>query len=512
MFARWIRLLTPCILMMALSDSGRAAVDRLAARNGEELQQAIDRARPGDTILLTPGLVYSGNFVLPATNGAGFITIRTTETAGQPAAGSRVRPSHSPVLARLQSPNRQPAIRTAPGAQRWRLQLLEFGSTIDGGGDIILLGDGTADQRRLSDVPQQLVIDRCYIHGDPVLGQKRGIALNSGATTIVNSHISDIKSRGQDSQAIAGWNGPGPYTIENNYLEASGENFMLGGADAAIPGLVPSDVTFRRNHLSKPVVWREQGWLVKNLFELKNARRVLVEANLMEYSWISGQLGYAILLTPRNQEGKNPWAVIEDVTIRRNLIRHTGGGFQVIGPDANNPSDTTRRVQVVDNLFYDIDAEKWGGTGAFMLIGNGPQDITFEHNTVHHTGNIIIAFGGTRDAPVGVERFRFRHNLIRHNDLGVRGDDRDTGLDTLRSYFPAADFTSNGIGGGEPARYPSGNIFMDAAAWSREFVNPSGWDFRLRPGSRFRGAAGGKDLGADLTAIAAAVGLRPPGR
>ncbi len=84
-------------------------------------------------------------------------------------------------------------------------------------------------------------------------GQKRGIALNSGSTTIRNSYISDIKAFGQESQAIAGWNGTGPYTIENNYLEAAGVNILFGGADPAIQELVPSDIIIRRNHITKNV-------------------------------------------------------------------------------------------------------------------------------------------------------------------------------------------------------------------------------------------------------------------
>ena len=118
-------------------------------------------------------------------------------------------------------------------------------------------------------VPHNLVVDRCYIHGDPTVGQKRGIALNSASTTIVNSYISDIKAAGQDSQAVGGWNGPGPFVIENNYLEAAGENIMFGGSDPSIHNLVPSDVTFRRNHLSKRLDWRRSKWSVKNLFELR---------------------------------------------------------------------------------------------------------------------------------------------------------------------------------------------------------------------------------------------------
>jgi len=61
---------------------------------------------------------------------------------------------------------------------------------------------------------------------------------------------------GQDAQAIAGWNGPGPYLIENNYLEGAGENLLIGGTDPLIQNLVTANVTIRRNYLTKPVAWR----------------------------------------------------------------------------------------------------------------------------------------------------------------------------------------------------------------------------------------------------------------
>src|SRR5206468_2998447 len=211
-------------------------------------------------------------------------------------------------------------------------------------------------------------IDRCYVHGDAALGQKRGIALNTGTTTIRNSYISDIKAVAQDTQAIAGWNGPGPYTIENNYLEGAGENFILGGSDPPISGLIAQDVIFRRNHLAKPAAWRSEKWQVKNLFELKNAKRVLVEANLMEFVWQEAQVGYAILLTPRNQDGKAPWVRVEDVTIRYNLVRHAGGGLQIIGEDSNYPSESTRRVRIAGGLLsgggLSIQRHRWRRRGA----------------------------------------------------------------------------------------------------------------------------------------------------
>jgi hypothetical protein len=502
---RWsAALLVISLCVLTAHEARGGSVIPVAA--GGDLQAAIDRAKAGDTITLQPGATYVGNFVLRLKSGNQFITIRTEEEVVRP--GQRVNPSHSGRLAKLRSPNRQPTLATEPGAHHWRLILLEFPSTVDGAGDIITLGDGSSAQSTLAEVPFELIIDRCYIYGDPAKGQKRGIALNSGRTVITNSYIADIKAVGQDTQAIGGWNGPGPYTIENNYLEAAGENFMLGGADPPIRDLVTSDVVFRRNHLSKPMEWRTQRWTVKNLFELKNARRVLVEENLMENCWPQGQAGYAILLTPRNQDGRAPWAVVEDITIRRNIVRHAGAGMQIVGKDTK-PSGQTRRVRVADNLFYDIDGEKWGGNGTFVLIGDGPSDITFEHNTVIQSGNIFTAYGGTRESPEQIARVVFRDNLIRHNTYGVHGDDRATGMDTFDAFFPGIVFATNGIAGGEARRYPSSNQFVSEDDFARQFVDPAAGDYRLKSGSRFRRAASdGRDVGADVAGLMQALGWR----
>src|SRR5690606_10819717 len=106
-----------------------------------------------------------------------------------------------------------------------------------------------------------------YIHGTPTIQLIRCIQLNSASTAIIDSWISDCHAKGFDSQAIVGWNGPGPFKIVNNYLEGAGENVMFGGATPAIAGLVPSDIEFRLNHVYKPVEWyHSQRWTVKNLF------------------------------------------------------------------------------------------------------------------------------------------------------------------------------------------------------------------------------------------------------
>jgi hypothetical protein len=481
----------------------------VSVSDGSSLQDAIDRAKPGDVIELPPGSSFSGNFVLPAKSGTRHITIRTAGSDGFPRAGERITPARSTRLARIQSPNGNPALRTAPGAHHWRLLLLEFGPNAGGAGDILVLGDGSAAQSGTDRTPHDLVIDRCYIHGHPERGQKRGVALNSASTTIINSYISDIKASGQDAQAVAGWSGPGPFHIENNYLEASGENFMLGGAVPGASGLVPSDVVFRRNHVARPVSWRSERWTVKNLFELKNARRVLIEGNLFENNWAGAQPGYAILFTPRGERGAAPWATVEDVTFQFNVVRNVSAVFNMLGQDDAGESGTMKRVKIAHNLIYNVDRSVWDGNGVFMQVGEGPAEVVVEHNTILHTGNVLTVYGGSRDDRTPVDRFVFRNNIARHNTNGVIGQGLALGADTLAAYFPGVVFSRNVLAGGRESRYPRDNFFPSVDDFTGQFMDYGKGDFRLRKDSAFRRAAtDGGDLGVNFTALARTIGSR----
>lgn len=250
------------LTVLALATVGFPAAVACAATipvpAGGDLQAAIERAQPGDAVELAVGAVYRGNFLLRDKGAAtAFIVIRTAGAAASLVpTGTRVGPGASGTLAVIQSPNTMPALSTVAAAHHWRLELLEFRANQRGYGEIVALGSGGADQAVLANVPHDLVLDRVLIRGDAVTGQKRGIGLNSASTTISNSYIADCKGVGFDTQAIAGWNGPGPFTITNNYLEGAGENVMLGGASPVIAGLIPSGVTFTRNHVAKPEAWK----------------------------------------------------------------------------------------------------------------------------------------------------------------------------------------------------------------------------------------------------------------
>src|SRR5262245_1215109 len=340
-----------CAAAFAVGASSAHAATITVPANGD-LNAALFNARPGDTITLAAGATYVGNFTLPAKDGNDVITIRSSAMDPVPA-GARVMPGHKEVMARLKSPNSGPALQTAPGAHHWRIILIEFEGSNNA--DLVALGNGSSSQSSLSQVPHDIEIDRCYIHGDPATGQKRCVALNSASTTITGSYISNCKAIGQDAQAIAGWTGPGPYTISNNYLEASTENVLFGGSDPCIQGLVPSDIAITDNLITKPVAWRNEKWQVKNLLELKNARRVRISGNVIQNNWVAAQNGFAVLFTVRNQNGRCPWCQVEQVTFENNILRHSAGGISVLGYDDINPSRQTQSLTIRNNLIVDID-------------------------------------------------------------------------------------------------------------------------------------------------------------
>src|SRR5205814_6471454 len=207
------------------------------------------------------------------------------------------------------------------------------------------------------------------------------------------SYFSDFKEVGADSQAIAGWNGLGPFAIVNNYLEGAGENLLFGGADPSVKNLVPADIEIRQNHFAKPLTWKTQQWSVKNLLELKNAHRVLIAGNTFENNWQQAQNGFAILFTPRNQDGGAPWSMVQDVTFINNVVRHTGSAVNIMGSDDNQPSDHTRRILVRNNLFEDVDGARWGGSGRLFQLLSGTADVVIDHNTAFQTGDFITAEG-----------------------------------------------------------------------------------------------------------------------
>jgi hypothetical protein len=266
--------------------------------------------------------------------------------------------------------------------------------------------------------------------------------------------------------------------------------------------------------LFKPTRWKigasdyaGRAWSVKNIFELKNARRVLVDGNVFENNWAHAQNGFAILFTVRNQGGSAPWSTVEDVTFVRNLVRHTGSAVNILGRDDNHTSGRARRIAIRDNVFEDVDGSRWGGSGRLFQILSGPAEVSIDHNTGLQSGDVVIAAG---EAAAG---FSFTNNITPHDVYGVAGDGTyGNPLATLSRYFPGAVFLRNVLAGGKPASYPAGNYFP-ASLSQIGFTGLSARDYRLSASSAYRNAGtDGKDLGANIAAVAAASTAAVQGR
>lgn len=256
-----------CVLCCSVAARASAATLQVCASGCaySALQPAIDAAVAGDTILLRAGETFVGPFVLRAKPASSaWITIRSDAADSVlPAIGVRLIPSGKPgantsrsLLPRLVGQGgalkTTPVIRTAAGAHHYVLKFLEVDGAANLGFEtLIALGNDTT-----ATTASDLVIDRVYAHGDAYRGMKRGISLNSVRTDILNSYVSDVKAVNADSQAIAGYNGAGPFRIINNHLEGSGENVLFGGSDPAVLNLVPSNIEIRLNLITKPLAWQ----------------------------------------------------------------------------------------------------------------------------------------------------------------------------------------------------------------------------------------------------------------
>lgn len=474
--------------------------------SGDNFQTALNSAALNDIIQLEAGATFTGPFTLPnKTSGNGWIYIVSSALGSLPAAGTRVGPSDASNMAHLVSSTSNVVVSTANAAHHYRFVGIEVSPS--SGVFLTTLLDFTGPSGTEASLPHHLVVDRCYIHGDVTQGARRGISLNCATAGIVDSYISECKQVGTEAQAIGGWSGPGPFKVVNNYVQGAGENMMLGGADPTITNLIPTDIEIKQNHFFKPLTWRVGDpsyggthWTVKNLFELKLARRALIEGNLFEQNWVDAQQGFGVLFTTRNDEGSATWATVEDVTFRYNVVRKSASGISVLGKDDINTSAQGARLSIHDNLIVDIGGS-WGGTGRLFMIKSA-VDIVIQHNTGHGTGTVVMA------DPDPTTGFEYNYNISPHNDYGVFGSGYGIGLSTLNYYFPGYVFVGNVLADHPEyeGNYPANNYFPDAFA-DVDFVDLGSGDYRLAGTSPYKGVGpGGSDLGIDKEALDDAMG------
>lgn len=401
------------------------------AHTAADFQNYLQSSVPGDTIVLDAGATYSGNFTLPLKDNpqGKWIYIESSALSLLPAPGTRVAPGNALDMPKITTPNVSPAFTLTPGANHYRLVGLQIESDSTQGGNphnnppsnnftwcLICYVPGIGIE-----LPDSITIDRSYIHGSPTEDVGQGVQANGSNFAVIDSYISDIHESTFDSQAVLAYWTPGPIKITNNYLSSTTEDVMFGGAGDYNNPYVPSDIEIRNNYLGKNLGWDSCGvggtvpngmllangtachvnqqWIEKNDLELKSARRVAVTGNTMQYSWPSGQVGFAMDITVRTSQSGNI-AVVDDVLVENNILQDVDSGFFLIGQDGQcgplmgYPNCTNKgeekRILIDNNLILlrpspDTDRHTWlsldGGNTYQGITTIGVTDVVVQHNT-----------------------------------------------------------------------------------------------------------------------------------
>jgi len=477
----------------------------ISVAQGGDLQAALNAAQPCDVISLAAGAVFTGTFTLPAKSGSCWITIRSSAPdASLPAEGVRMNPSFANLLPKIVTSTSQPALVTAFGAHHYRIMDVEITATASVTVNYALVSLGQGTETALSQLPTDIILDRVYVHGTPTVELSRCVALNSAASAVIDSYLAECHAKGVDSQAIAGWNGPGPFKIVNNYMEGAAETLVFGGGDPTIANLTPADIEIRHNHFTRPTAWKGV-WMCKNLFELKNARRVLAEGNVLENNWADAQVGFALVWKSVDQNGGAPWSVTRDVTFRYNRIRNSGAGVNIAAHPEAYPVEPLSRILISNNVFENTNVGTFTGQGRLYQILDGPAGIIIVHNTSINLDNASAAIDAALMmdvAPPQATGFVFRDNVVQRGQYGVYGGGAGEGLAALSTYM-TSDFVfrRNLIIGANGAIYPADNSFpLNVAALG--LVDPANGNYRFAPTSPFaRTATDGSDPGANIDAV-----------
>jgi hypothetical protein len=464
-------------LMLFFSSALPVRANTLYVNAGDDLQAVLNAAQPGNEVVLQAGATFTGSFVLGQK--AGVVTVRSSAAVPE----RRITPADAPLLPTIRSGSGAPAI-VGYGATNWVLTGLRFEPTTDGANNLIALQDA-----------DNVTLDRILFVAPEALGQRRAVMGNGTRITLRRSHIAGVWAQTlQDSQAFCAWDGAGPYTITDNYLEAASENIMFGGAGSKAPDRVPADILVQGNHFSKRLEWKGKARAVKNLFELKSAKRVIIRDNLFENNWTDAQAGTAILFTVRNDDGTAPWSVIEDVLFENNVIRATEGIFAIGGYDNYLPSGRTTRITIRNNLAI--------GTGVFLVAGGEAGTVVIDNNTVDQASNFAILFGGDvwvagasapRRGQYAIESLTVTNTLANHSDYGVWGEGATAlGGPSLTHTTRSLTWTNNVLAGNEYYWYPNLTWYPSMTEHRAQFNS----DYTLVSNSWYRNAGTqGQDLG-----------------
>lgn len=526
--------------------TGNAATDATA------LQAALDAANYGDTIKIAHAGTFAeqtgAGFQLKLNHadtsprtGSGWIVVESDAVPSLPVSGIRVAPSDAANMPTITGiPGALYAIFAQSSAHHWRFIGLNVTAPATGTSSFNAIGLGDNTQPSSATLPNNIIVDRCYIHGDSTNGGRRGLILNGSYEAVVDSYISDWFTGGQ-STGVAGWQGSGPLKIVNNYIEAGGSNIGIGGAASSIHAN-PFDIEIRLNTLYiQPAFYSFPSCDIRNLLEFKAGVRALIEANTFQnmHTGGCGSYGAAIQVGPPPSPD-SAWEADSDFTLRNNRFTQLGGGAVFGGTNGTAPATT--RVAITNNLWTNITVALGasGAGGSWLTFPNGVDNVTILHNTSVQEGSTSLTNLSGSGCVISAQQILWENNIQDSGAFGNQGGalagctPGNFGEAAVSSYWPGSHVydtnvqigpwpTSGGVSpstwypawfGSHPSWFPSG-ANLAAALSGVGFINAANClagtsvsDCELTALSPFHNAAtDGTDVGFNLTAFNAAFAL-----
>ena len=105
--------------------------------------------------------------------------------------------------------------------------------------------------------------------------------------------------------------------------------------------------------MTKRLEWMPAGsnpMPLKNILEIKTARRATIRYNILERNWTAGQNGWGILFTVHNDGGNSPWSRIEQIVFDYNILRDSEKGINILGNGYTAPSGHLDGLIIRNNL------------------------------------------------------------------------------------------------------------------------------------------------------------------
>lgn len=492
-----------------LSDTGNPVT------NMANLQAQVDtKAGTASPVITLPvGFVARGTLILKHRTSATYMTIRTAGHASLPNGSTRVSSSHGSVMAILEQSTGFANIVDTPApssnpARYYRFLGIQFRKSSPSLTYFqTYFSIGQNNETSVATLPSHIQIDRCYFNGgDTTSTTLRGVLYRANDSSVVNSYFHRFKGFQVEVQAALTLMGERQAFI-NNFMEGSTENYMSGGSNPSISGHVPTDIVFRRNYLKKDLGWKPDdpsfygtNMVIKNLFEIKIARRFSAEGNFMETHWLEDQPGYAVVITVRNDEGFAPWSQISFVDFARNKVQRIARGLNIFGSDDLKPSLPTHHVIVRHNVFVGINFG--GGISNTIVHNDGPAGF----DRVHIVNNSTDQNG---DPGLGQGRLISFETASKHTNYTFSGNigqgfinhNNGTGTAAFNACCGSLwSATKNGFYRSSGSNPPDNTTV--ATRDDVKFVDVAGFDLSLRSDSPFltTGFAGGRS-GADVAGM-----------